>query len=96
MKNKFSEYYYLSEAQQKQIIESNSDDTLYVFDTNVFLSIYDASEKTAEITLKMLEVVANHSWMPYQVGMEFHRNRITKLDNRTSVIKKNRLFALHG
>ena len=89
MKNKFSEYYYLSEAQQKQIIESNSDDTLYVFDTNVFLSIYDASEKTAEITLKMLEVVANHSWMPYQVGMEFHRNRITKLDNRTSVIKKN-------
>ena len=56
MKNKFSEYYYLSEEQLKAIIENNSDNTLYVFDTNVFLSLYDATKTTAEITLKTLDV----------------------------------------
>ena len=87
MKNKFFEYYYLSSEQQGQIIQNNGKDTLYVFDTNVFLSLYDATKTTAEITLKALEYVARNSWMPYQVGFEFHRNRKKKFDGRTSVIK---------
>ena len=56
MKNKFFEYYYLSSEQQAQIIQNNGKDTLYVFDTNVFLSLYDATITTAEITLKALDV----------------------------------------
>ena len=87
MKNKFFEYYYLSPEQQEQIIRNNGKDTLYVFDTNVFLSLYDATKATAEITLKALEYVARNSWMPYQVGFEFHRNRKKKFDGRASAIK---------
>ena len=90
MKNKFSEYYYLSEEQQRAIIENNGDDTLYVFDTNVFLSIYEASKETAETTLEILEFVANHSWMPYQVGLEFHRNRIDKFKKRRLIISDSK------
>ena len=86
MKNKFSEYYYLSEEQLKAIIENNSDNTLYVFDTNAFLSIYDVSKETAETTLEIFEFVGNHSWMPYQVGLEFHRNRINKFKKRRTII----------
>lgn len=48
---------------------------LVVLDTNVLLDLYRYSRSTAEEYLASIEFVGKQLWMPYQVGLEFLRNR---------------------
>jgi hypothetical protein len=46
-----------------------------VLDTNVLLSAYRFAPKAREELLSVLEKIRGRAWIPYQVGLEFHKNR---------------------
>ena len=73
MKTKFPGYYSTPEESLSEIWSSES--TLFVFDTNCLLNLYRCEEQTREDILKVMETIANRIWIPFQVGLEFQKNR---------------------
>ena len=71
MKNLFASYYELSESRIKEIW-SNS---LIVFDANVLLNLYRYNKSTRDEFFRLMKSYKNRLWIPYQVALEFHRNR---------------------
>ncbi|MGO4650219.1 PIN domain-containing protein [Arthrobacter sp. 2RAF22] len=48
-----------------------------VMDTNVVLDLYKYHAKTTDLYLRSLRKYGPRLWLPYQVALEFHRNRPT-------------------
>ena len=71
MKNRFAEYYELPEERIKEIWE----DSLIVFDTNVLLNLYRYNDDARDEFIKVIKFYKERLWIPYQVGLEFHRRR---------------------
>lgn len=44
-------------------------------DTNVLLDLYRLSAKSREDLMKSIDFFGERIWLPYQAGLEFHRNR---------------------
>lgn len=78
MRKQFVEYYDLAEDQIKDIWENS----LIVFDTNVLLNLYRYTDDARDEFLKIIEAYNDRLWIPYQVGLEFHRRR-------TEIIRKH-------
>ena len=78
MRKLFVEYYDLSEQQIKNVWENS----LIVFDTNVLLNLYRYNDDTRNEFLKVIEIYNDRLWIPYQVGLEFHKKR-------TEIIRKH-------
>ena len=74
MKNKFFEYYILSDEER---IKRIWDDAIIVLDTNVLFNLYRYSEDSKDNLLGVLEFYEERLWIPYQVGLEYHRDRVT-------------------
>lgn len=74
MKNTFREYYHYSEEE----IQEMRKEWLFVLDTNILLNFYRYSQETKDMFIKVLNILKNRQqlWIPYQVGKEFHDNRI--------------------
>ena len=51
------------------------DNALIVLDTNSLLNLYRYSENTYQAYFQLLTIYKDRLWMPYTVGMEFHKNR---------------------
>ena len=79
MKKIFAEYYELSDECIKEIW----DNSLIVFDANVLLNLYRYDVNVQEDFINVIKFYKERLWIPYQVGLEFHRNRI-------EIIRKNR------
>lgn len=71
MKNRFAEYYELPEKRIKEIW----DNSLIVFDTNVLLNLYRYNEDARTEFINVIKFYKERLWIPYQVGLEFHRRR---------------------
>lgn len=71
MKKQFAAYYELPETRIKEIWEN----ALIVFDTNALLNLYRYKEETRNQFIKVLEFYGDRLWLPYQVGMEYHKRR---------------------
>lgn len=71
MRNRFAEYYDLSDERINEIW----DDSLIVFDTNVLLNLYRYNNDARDEFIKALKFYKERLWIPYQVGLEFHRRR---------------------
>ncbi|MBR5332031.1 MAG: DUF4935 domain-containing protein [Muribaculaceae bacterium] len=71
MKKLFAEYYELTEERINEIW----DNSLIVFDTNVLLNLYRYNDDTREEFIKVIKFYKERLWIPYQVGLEFHRRR---------------------
>lgn len=73
MRSVFSEFYVHSEEEILNLWNS----AVVVFDTNILLDIYKYERKLRNKWLKIFELLKaeDQLWMPYQVGLEFHRNR---------------------
>ena len=71
MKELFSEYHKLSEADTKSVWN----DSLIVFDTNVLLNLYRYTDSTRNEYIEAIKRYKDRLWMPYQVALEFNRNR---------------------
>lgn len=78
MKKQFAEYYELPEERIKEIWENS----LIVFDTNVLLNLYRYNEDARTEFIKVIKFYKERLWIPYQVGLEFHRRR-------EEIIRKN-------
>lgn len=72
MKNSFKAYYL---ADTNEIM--NRTDTIFVFDTNVLLNLYSYTEQTREDFFSLLDIVKDRVWIPYHVGLEYQRNRLS-------------------
>jgi predicted nucleic acid-binding protein len=52
-------------------------DALFVFDTNVLLNLYRYRVGTRDELLAVLDKITDRIWIPYQVALEFQRNRLS-------------------
>src|SRR6266508_39151 len=73
MRKSFQPYYRLA----KKELDALWKDGLIVPDTNVLLNLYRYSEATRSELLKFLAAFGSRLWLPYQVGREFHKRRLT-------------------
>lgn len=71
MKSRFRGYYPPSDDEMNNIWEEG----LIVLDTNALLNILRYSASTRDQLLDLLDKQKEQIWIPYQVGLEFHRNR---------------------
>lgn len=98
MKNLYREFYTPSKEEFDKIWREG----IFIFDSCVFLNLYEYSEQTSNDLLKIIEHLKDRIWLPHQVGLEFFKERlsvihrqknaysqlITALDGATEVFKK--------
>ncbi len=92
MKDKFNEYYRLSEPNIKKHWEKD----IFCFDANVLLNLYRYSPKTREAFFSLLEKINDRIWITYQAAFEYQKNRLVVInaqkeaykDIRETLIKK--------
>lgn len=84
MKNLFYEYYPLSDDKIKEIW----DEGIIIFDTNALLNLYRYSEKLRNDFLEVLNHYKDRLWIPYQIGLEYHSNRIGVITNSNNAYKQ--------
>lgn len=72
MKNLFPEYENSRAINYKDVWN----DALFVFDTNVLLNLYRYRVNTRGELLDVLDEISDRIWIPYQVALEFQRNRL--------------------
>lgn len=72
MKNTFREQFDLEKKQIQDIWEN----ALVVFDTNILLNLYRYNKETRDDLLKYMKTFNDRLWMPFQVGWEYHNNRL--------------------
>ncbi len=80
MKNGFKAYYL---ADIKEIMKR--EDTIFVFDTNVLLNLYSYTEQTREDFFSLLEIIKDRVWIPYHIGLEYQRNRLSVIRNEKKI-----------
>lgn len=80
MKTKFFEQYSPGDEKIKDIWQNG----IVVFDTNVLLNLYRYKKDTCDDILNYMETFGDRLWMPYQVGWEYHNNRIEVAYNAQS------------
>ncbi|WP_196888436.1 PIN-like domain-containing protein [Aureivirga sp. CE67] len=78
MKNTFQEYQPIDGELLKQIWHNS----IIVFDTNVLLNLYRYSTNTSDNFLQIISELNERVWLPYQVGLEFNRNRIAVISDQ--------------
>jgi|GEM_PF-3551919 len=61
---------------------------LVVFDTNALLNFYSLSEASRKDLFDLMERVEDQRWIPHQVALEFHRNRINLVDKANATYQK--------
>lgn len=72
MKSAFRGYYPPTDEELAQLWS----DGLVILDTNALLNLFRYTEETRVDLLKLLSEKADVLWIPHQVGLEFHKNRI--------------------
>lgn len=76
MKESFYAFYKLSEEKFKSIWKKG----LLVVDTNVLLDLYRLRTESREDLKKSIEFFEDRIWLPYQAGLEYHRNRVSTIN----------------
>ncbi len=78
MKNTFKSFKNFSEEEYRKYFS----EAHFIFDTNVLLNLYRYQEETKDQFLQVLETISDKIWIPYHVGLEFNRNRITVINDQ--------------
>ncbi|ORM69110.1 PIN-like domain-containing protein [Pantoea rwandensis] len=86
MKSVFFGFYSISENDLKNIWKSDS--TLFVFDTNCLLNLYRCEDQTRDDIISVMKEVSNRSWLSFQVGFEYQKNRRTVIEESVSSLIK--------
>lgn len=73
MKEKFSGFYSLDEDELQNIWADEK--TLFIFDANCLLNLYRCEEQTQKDILAVMEKISERTWLPFQVALEYQRNR---------------------
>lgn len=65
---------------------------LVVLDANVLLTLYDVTSESRDAVLGALDKVSDRIWLPHQAGLEFIRNRRSRVESRRNqfaTVKQN-------
>ena len=82
MNNIFRGFYM---PKEKEIQEMwGNEKTLFIFDTNTILNLYRCEEQTKDDILSIMRQLGNKSWLPFQVYLEYQRNRIKVISQSIS------------
>ena len=76
MRNAIKEYIEFSGEEKNDLWNTAT----FVFDTNVFLNLYRYSNKTRNQLIESFECLKPRIWMPYQVALEFCKDRYNVID----------------
>lgn len=76
MRNAVKEYIEYSDEEKNDLWNTAT----FIFDTNVFLNLYRYSNKTRNQLLESFEWLKTRIWMPYQVALEFCKDRYEVID----------------
>src|SRR5699024_5390026 len=87
MKEKFGVFYNIYEKKDISSIWKDKA-ILFDFDTNVLLNLYKYDEKTRNDFINVIKSVEDRIWIPFHVGLEYHRNRMIKIKERQDLINK--------
>ncbi|WP_331345243.1 PIN-like domain-containing protein, partial [Cellvibrio sp. UBA7661] len=66
----------------------NSENTLFIFDTNTLLNLYGYAEKTRDDFFSVVEKIQDRIWIPYHVALEYQRRRIDVIKEEKNVFEK--------
>jgi hypothetical protein len=83
MKDVFKGYYSVEESVLKELWANEK--TLFVFDTNVLLNLYGYAKQTRGDFFNILQAVNEKLWIPYHVGLEYQRRRLSIIKNEKTV-----------
>ncbi|MCP2517020.1 PIN-like domain-containing protein [Achromobacter mucicolens] len=64
------------------------ENAIVVFDTNALLNFYGLSESSRRRLFDLMEQLPTQRWIPHQVALEFHRNRIGLIDKNNDAYHK--------
>jgi hypothetical protein len=76
MKDLFPGYYSPSREEFDDLWQK----CIFIFDANVFLDFYEHHNATRKDFFKVLEFLENRLWIPHQVVLEYHENRINRIN----------------
>lgn len=82
MRQNFSSYYRPSDEQFAELWR----DGTFVFDANVLLDLYSYAENIRSELFSVLEKLSPRIWIPYHVGLEYQRNRLSRIKQVHSAI----------
>ncbi|MBI5351016.1 MAG: DUF4935 domain-containing protein [Chloroflexi bacterium] len=72
MKKRFFSFYSMTEKEYKQILS----DCLFVLDTSILCNLYRFPQDVQKEFFTVLSSVSERIWIPYQVALEFQKNRL--------------------
>lgn len=87
MKNEFKAYYQSKNELDLEELWKN-DKTIFVFDTNVLINLYRYKKETVDDFIKLVKALKDRVFIPYHVGLEYHRNRLKPIIENRSEINK--------
>ncbi|MEI2442326.1 PIN-like domain-containing protein [Priestia megaterium] len=73
MKKLFNTYYEYTKEEYDEIWG----DGIFVLDANVLLNLYRYTEDTRKELLEILYNISDRLWIPHQIGLEYHSNRVS-------------------
>lgn len=85
MRSRFKGFYDLTTKEEKAIF--NSKDTIFVFDTNCFFNLYRCEEDSRQVFINVLEKIEDRLWFPFQVCLEYQRNRLSTIQSSLNELK---------
>jgi hypothetical protein len=80
MKDLFPGYYSPSDEEFSELWQN----CIFIFDTNVLLDFYEYNDETREDFFEVLEAIKDRLWIPHQVALEYHANRIKRIKRAES------------
>lgn len=86
MKEKFKAFYDVSETDLSKIWANN--ETVFIFDTNILLNLYQYSQETQNEFFKILNIVKDRIWIPFHVALEYQRRRLEVIRDEKAVFRK--------
>lgn len=87
MKNSFSCFYDLVDDDELKTIWKDPQ-TIFIFDTNVLLSLYSFQPESRKDFFKVLFPISDRIWIPFHVGLEFQKNRLNVIKSRRNTFSK--------
>ena len=79
MRKKFPGYCRLTESEFLQLWGN----CLFTFDANVLLNLYRYTPETKDSLINIMQKVSDRIWLPYQAALEYHRGRITVIQQQS-------------
>ncbi len=86
MRDQFIAYYRPTEQEFMELWEK----CLFVLDTNVLLNLYRYSQQVRDVFFKVFEQLSYRLWIPHQVALEYHDNRLGVIADQKKTFNKVR------